>query len=204
MSRDTTFSTLSSAPEGTLGVITKAELKVRRTSRARKTKMTAVDADVAVGWRERLSCLGEWRYSEQNPAPRQLGDQQNRRDVAHGFAEGCRRGTPFRGPDGDPDAVEKEMEKIVEITKHHGATDVRVAKDQAEADTYWMARKAGFAATYGKMPTVLSEAIYGSPREHTGPHQESENRLERSTTLKTASLATPETAATHLSVLTVW
>jgi len=61
--------------------------------------------------------------------------------------------------DGDPDAVEKEMEKIVEITKQNGATDVRVAKDQAEADAYWMARKAGFAAAHSRMPTQFSEDV---------------------------------------------
>ena len=61
--------------------------------------------------------------------------------------------------DGIPEAVEKEIEKIVEITKKYGASDVRIAQDQAEADQYWMARRAGFAATYGKTPTVLSEDV---------------------------------------------
>ena len=61
--------------------------------------------------------------------------------------------------DGNPETVEKEVEKIVEIAKKYGATDVRVAKDQVEADKYWMARKAGFAAVFGKAPTVLSEDV---------------------------------------------
>ena len=52
--------------------------------------------------------------------------------------------------DGTAEAVEKETEQIVEITKKYGAVDVRVAKDQAEADKYWLARRAGFAAVFGK------------------------------------------------------
>jgi glycolate oxidase len=61
--------------------------------------------------------------------------------------------------DGIPEAVEKEVEQIVEITKKYGAVDVRVAKDQAEADRYWLARRAGFAAVFGKAPTVLAEDV---------------------------------------------
>jgi glycolate oxidase len=34
-----------------------------------------------------------------------------------------------------------------------------MAKDQAEADQYWTARRAGFAAVFGAAPTVLSEDI---------------------------------------------
>jgi glycolate oxidase len=55
--------------------------------------------------------------------------------------------------------VEKEIEKVAEIVKKYGAVDVRIAKDQAEADKYWTARKAGFAASYSKTPTVLSEDV---------------------------------------------
>jgi glycolate oxidase len=36
---------------------------------------------------------------------------------------------------------------------------VRPAKTQAEADQYWLARGAGFAATYGKTKTVFSEDV---------------------------------------------
>ena len=143
--------------EGTLGVITKAELKLRRMSRTRKTMM-AVYSDVAVAG-ENVS-----RVLESGVIPNKIELLDNW--VINRIEEMSPMGLPKDADavllfevDGDPDAVEKEMEKIVEITKHHGATDVRVAKDQAEADTYWMARKAGFAATYGKMPTVLSEDV---------------------------------------------
>jgi len=55
--------------------------------------------------------------------------------------------------------VEKETERIVEITKKYGARDVKVAKDADEANKYWLARRAGFAAVFGKAKTVLSEDV---------------------------------------------
>ena len=143
--------------EGTLGVITRADLKIRPVSRARKTMM-AVYADVAVAG-QNVS-----RVLEKGVIPNKIELLDNW--VINRIEEMSPMGLPKDADavllfevDGDPEAVEKEMEKIVEITKHNGATDVRVARDQAEADTYWTARKAGFAATYGKMPTVLSEDV---------------------------------------------
>jgi glycolate oxidase len=59
--------------------------------------------------------------------------------------------------DGIAEAVEKETEKIVEVTKKYGAKDVKVAKDADEANKYWLARKAGFAVVFGKAKTVHSE-----------------------------------------------
>jgi glycolate oxidase len=61
--------------------------------------------------------------------------------------------------DGIAEAVEKETEKIVEITKKYGAVDVRVAKNQDEANQYWLARRAGFAAVFGKAATVMAEDV---------------------------------------------
>ena len=61
--------------------------------------------------------------------------------------------------DGIAEAVEKEAEKIMEIVKKYGAVDVRAAKDQAEADKFWMGRKAGFAAVFGKAKTVFAEDV---------------------------------------------
>jgi glycolate oxidase len=39
------------------------------------------------------------------------------------------------------------------------ATDVIVAKDPQEAQTYWKARSAGFAAIFSAAPTILSEDV---------------------------------------------
>jgi glycolate oxidase len=61
--------------------------------------------------------------------------------------------------DGVPEAIEKETENITECAKKYGAREVKVAKDQAEADKYWAGRRAGFAAIFGAAPTVMGEDV---------------------------------------------
>ncbi|MDR2018907.1 MAG: FAD-binding protein [Syntrophobacterales bacterium] len=143
--------------EGTLGVITKAELKLRPMPPARKTIM-AVYADIAVA--------GEnvYRVLENGVIPNKIELLDNW--VINRIEEMMPMGLPKDADavllfecDGILETVDKEVEKIAEIAKKYGATDVRIAKDQAEADKYWMARKAGFAAVFGKAPTVLSEDV---------------------------------------------
>ncbi len=143
--------------EGTLGIIAKAELKLNPLPKARKTIM-AVYADVAVA--------GESVYKvlENGVIPDKIEFLDNW--VINRIEEMMPMGLPKDADavllfecDGIPESVEKEVEQIVEITKRHGAVDVRVAKDQAEADKYWLARRAGFAAVFGKAPTVLAEDV---------------------------------------------
>jgi glycolate oxidase len=143
--------------EGTLGIIAKAELKLNPLPKARKTIM-AVYADVAVA--------GEsvYRVLENGVIPDKIEFLDNW--VINRIEEMMPMGLPKDADavllfecDGIPEAVEKEVEQIVEITKKYGAVDVRVARDQAEADRYWLARRAGFAAVFGKAPTVLAEDV---------------------------------------------
>jgi len=143
--------------EGTLGVITKAELKLNPLPPAKKTIMGVYD-DVAKA--------GEnvFRILENGVIPGKIELLDNW--VINRIEEMMPMGLPKDADavllfevDGIPEAVEKETEKIVEIAKKYGATDVRVAPNQAEADKYWMARKAGFAAVFGKAKTVFAEDV---------------------------------------------
>ncbi len=143
--------------EGTLGVITKAELKLNPIPPAKKTIMVVYD-DVAKA--------GEsvFRVLENGVIPGKIELMDNW--VINRIEEMMPMGLPKDADalllfetDGIPEAVEKETEKIVEIVKKYGAVDARVAKDQAEADKYWMGRKAGFAAVFGKAKTVFAEDV---------------------------------------------
>ncbi len=143
--------------EGTLGIVTKAELKLNPIPPARKTSM-AVYADLAMA--------GEsvFRVLENGVIPSKIELLDNW--VINRIEEMMPMGLPKDAEavllfecDGIAEAVDKETEKIVEITKKYGASDVRVAKDQDEANKYWLARRAGFAAVFGKAPTVLSEDV---------------------------------------------
>lgn len=143
--------------EGTLGVITKAELKLNPLPPARKTIM-AVYSDV--------SLAGEtvFRILENGVIPDKIELLDNW--VINRIEEMMPMGLPKDADavllfesDGIAEAVEKETEKIVDISKKYGAVDVRVAKDMDEANRYWLARRAGFAAVFGKAPTVFAEDV---------------------------------------------
>ncbi len=143
--------------EGTLGIVTKAELKLNPIPPAKKTIM-AVYADVAVA--------GEsvFRVLENGVIPDKIELLDNW--VINRIEEMMPMGLPKDADavllfevDGIAEAVEKEAEKIMEIVKKYGAVDVRAAKDQAEADKFWMGRKAGFAAVFGKAKTVFAEDV---------------------------------------------
>jgi glycolate oxidase len=143
--------------EGTLGVITKAELRLSPLPPARKTIVVVYD-DVATA--------GEsvYRVLENGIIPCKIELIDNW--VINRIEEMMPIGLPKDADavllfecDGIAEAVEKETEKIVEITKKYGAKDVKVAKDADEANKYWLARRAGFAAVFGKAKTVLAEDV---------------------------------------------
>lgn len=143
--------------EGTLGVITKAELKLNPLPPAKKT-IVAVYDDVATAG------ASVFRVLENGVIPDKIELIDNW--VINRIEEMMPIGLPRDADavllfetDGVPEAVEKETEKIVEITKQYGAKEARVAKDTDEANKYWMARKAGFAAVFGKAKTVLAEDV---------------------------------------------
>ena len=145
------------SPEGTLGVVSKAELKLNRLPQATKTIM-AVNQDAAAA--------GEsvFRVLENGVIPGKIEFIDNW--IINRIEEMMPMGLPKDADaillfqtDGIAEAVAKEAEKIMEIVSKHGAREVRMAKDQAEADQYWAARGAGFAATYGKTKTVFSEDV---------------------------------------------
>ncbi len=143
--------------EGTLGVITKAELKLSPLPQARKTIVVVYD-DVATA--------GEsvFRVLENGVIPCKIELIDNW--VINRIEEMMPIGLPKDADavllfecDGIAEAVEKETEKIVEITKKYGAKDVKVAQTVDEANKYWLARRAGFAAVFGKAKTVLAEDV---------------------------------------------
>jgi glycolate oxidase len=143
--------------EGTLGVITRAELKLNPLPPASKTIM-AVYNDAAA------ACESVFRVLENGVIPAKIEFVDNW--IINRIEEMMHLGLPTNAEavllfqsDGIAEAVEKEAEKIVEVATRYGAVDTRVAKDADEANQYWTARRAGFAATYGGAKTVFSEDV---------------------------------------------
>jgi glycolate oxidase len=61
--------------------------------------------------------------------------------------------------DGHPAAVADEFEKVQTICAKHGAREVKVAKDAAEADKLKTARRAAFSALARVRPTTILEDV---------------------------------------------
>ena len=59
--------------------------------------------------------------------------------------------------DGHPAVVAEEAEKVEAICREHGATAVHAAKDDAERDRVWSARRAALSALAKLKPTVVLE-----------------------------------------------
>jgi glycolate oxidase len=143
--------------EGTLGVVTRAELKLNPLPQAKKSIMAVYNDMVAAG--ETV-----FRVLEKGIIPGKIEFLDNY--IINRIEEMVPIGLPLDADavllfevDGIPEAIEKEAAGITALAKQYGAREVRLAKDQAEADQYWMARKAGFAATFGKTPTVKNEDV---------------------------------------------
>jgi len=143
--------------EGTLGVVTKAELKILPTPKARKTILGVYD-DVA------LAGENVYRILENGIIPGKIELIDNW--VINKFEDMMHIGLPRHAGavlifevDGMPEAVETEARRIGEIAKKYGAQEVRIAKDVDEANKYWMGRRAGFAAVFGAAKTVMEEDV---------------------------------------------
>jgi len=61
--------------------------------------------------------------------------------------------------DGSLAAVENEADQILNLLNKGGAKVARLAKDENEANMYWKARSAGFAAIYSAASTVIAEDV---------------------------------------------
>jgi glycolate oxidase len=143
--------------EGTLGVVSKAELKLNHLPQATKTIMAVYDDAAAAG-------ESVFRVLERGIVPGKIEFIDNW--IINRINEMMDMGLPKDADaillfqtDGIPEAAAREAEEIMEVVRKYGAREVRAARDQAEADRYWTARAAGFAATYGKTKTVFSEDV---------------------------------------------
>ncbi len=146
---------LFAGSEGTLGIITKITLRLIPKPAARRTVMAIFD-DMRRAGSVVTRILAEGIV----PAKIEFVDNF----VIRRIEEKMRIGLPVDAKtmlliecDGSVAAVESEVAQIMELLNSGGAKVARRAKDDAEANLYWKARSAGFAAIYGAARTVVAE-----------------------------------------------
>jgi glycolate oxidase len=148
---------LFTGSEGTLGVISKATLAVKPLPQTTKTIAAAFE-DLALAGANVSHVLA----SGVIPSKIELLDKW----VIKSIERLQPMGLPVDAEalllfevDGVLEAVEKDARQIEGICKGHGAREIRIAKDKAEADRYWLARRAGYAALFSAGPTIMAEDV---------------------------------------------
>lgn len=148
---------LVTGSEGTLAVVTEAVLRLLPLPPARKTIIALFDDLPTSG-----ATVGKILDGGTIPAKIELLDNWVVRSINRitgmGLPEDAAAMLMFEC-DGQEEIVEHDSRKVIDVCREAGATRVLVAKDHAEAQAYWKARSAGFAAVFGAAPTVLAEDV---------------------------------------------
>ena len=147
---------LFTGSEGTLGVISKITLRLLPATRASKT-IVAVISDVAVAGEtvteiiasgvlpSKVEFVDNWTFAKfRGLLPDEILDKSQVILLIQ--------------VDGLPDTVNAEAQQVVDVCKSR-AGEVRVAKDQAEADRYWQARSAHFSDISSRTHTIVNEDV---------------------------------------------
>src|SRR3954454_743852 len=129
--------------EGTLGVATKVWLRVVPSPETVKTLVAFFDTTHAAG-----EAVSEIVGGGVVPGAIEMMDAK----AIEASEQAAHAGFPDRGAallvelDGALRECEARFEEVVAICERNGSDDVRVARDEAERQRFWMARKAAFAA----------------------------------------------------------
>jgi glycolate oxidase len=148
---------LFTGSEGTLGIITKITLRLIPKPAAKRTMMAIFDDMTLAG-----SVVSRILANGIVPAKIEFVDNF----VIRRIEEKMHVGLPVDAntmllidADGSLAAVESEAAHILDMLKEGGARIARLAKDDDEANMYWKARSAGFAAIYSAARTVIAEDV---------------------------------------------
>ncbi len=148
---------LFTGSEGTLGVITRIVLRLIPKPAEKRTIMAIFDDMTLAG-----SVVSRILANGIVPAKIEFVDNF----VIRRIEEKMQIGLPLDAhtmllieSDGSLPAVESEAKQILDLLNGGGAKIARLAKDEKEANTYWKARSAGFAAIYSAARTVIAEDV---------------------------------------------
>ncbi len=146
---------LFTGSEGTLGVITKVTVKLMPAPEASKA-MLAIFSDLDNAGKAISAIIA----NKIIPATLEIMDNATIRAVE----DYAKVGLPVDAEavllievDGIPAVVEKEAAKVVEVLQTNGATAIQTAKDAAERDKLWAARRAALPALAKLRPTTFVE-----------------------------------------------
>ncbi|MBN1368263.1 MAG: FAD-binding protein [Dehalococcoidales bacterium] len=148
---------LMTGSEGTLGIITKMNLKVIPAPPAAQTVLAIFD-DIGQG----IQAVPNIMDAGIIPAKVEFVDNFILGRIEDLFKLGLPKDAQvllMLQVDGSPAGVATETEQMVEILKKSGARLIKPAKDAQESAFFWKARSGGFAAIYSSARTVFAEDV---------------------------------------------
>jgi glycolate oxidase len=147
---------LFTGSEGTLGVISKITLRLLPSPKASKT-IVAVFSDVAVAGEtvteiiassvlpSKVEFVDSWTFEKfRGLLPDEILDNSQVILLIQ--------------VDGLPETVDAEAQQVVDVCRNR-AGEVRVAKDQAEAESYWQVRRSHFSDISSRTHTIIDEDV---------------------------------------------
>jgi glycolate oxidase len=146
---------LFTGSEGTLGVITKAIVKLVPAPEAKKSMM-AIFKNLDNAGKSVAGIIA----AKIIPATLEIMDNASIRtteDYAHVGLPLDAEAVLLIEVDGIKEVVEKEAAKVLAVLKENNADDVKIAKDDAERDKLWAARRAALPALAKLRPTTYVE-----------------------------------------------
>jgi glycolate oxidase len=190
---------LFTGAEGTLGIITKMNLRVIPLPQASQT-MLAIFNDIENG----IQAVTDILASGVIPAKVEFVD-----NFVLGRMEAIfKLGLPTDAQvllmlqaDGTPAGVAAETEQIVTVLTKRSPRLIRIAKDAAESALFWKARSAGFAAVYGQSKMVFSEDVT-VPRDKLGVFIKKRGEISRKTDIAITLIGHAGDGNLHPSVAT--
>jgi len=139
--------------EGTLGLVTKAILKLERAPESVKTMLAIYDT-IEDGANTVSAIIAEGII----PATLEMMDNT----VMRAVEATIKMGYPLDAAavliielDGMPDGMDESAEKIMEICKRNNVREVKLAKDEAERSVLWAGRKGAFGSVGQVRPSYL-------------------------------------------------
>ncbi len=149
---------LFTGSEGTLGIITEATLKLIAKPRFQRTALVEFDS-----LEEASRSVNAVLSSGITPASLELMDQTALICIEEAMGLGLNteiEASLIIETDGnDQESVQSEIESAARVCREHGASSVKVARDQKERENLWLARRSISPSLARKAPNKLGEDI---------------------------------------------
>lgn len=151
------LATLFAGSEGTLGVVTEITVKLIPAPKSQKTVLAIFGALETAG-----QAVSNIVAAGLVPAKIEIMDNWFLRRIE----SLSHLGLPVEADamlliqsDGDPQAVDNEIEQIIAACRRTGAREARAAVDEAETARMWQARRGCYGAVTSSSPSVLTEDV---------------------------------------------